>query len=207
MEDARTRFLKEDGILIPERLETCLVPVENHDYYREINFWSERHYEIDFTPLQSYALNRQYSTPLRYEHILAGPERVICMDFNNEFLGSLEFEARFTAKRPGLMHGFSGWFRCALTNEIELGTEPPSRLPSWKNPFFPLAAPVPVKEGDEIVVKILGIPAQYSIQWDWSGEVSREGDGVLERFHHGALVNAFRYRKMKEHHEGIVGLS
>ncbi len=200
IEDARSRFLKEDGILIPEHLETSLVPVENHDFYREINFWSERHYEIDFTPLQNYALNRQYSTPLQSEHILAEPKPVISMDFYKDSLNSLEFELRFAVKRSGLLHGFSGWFRSDLTDTIKLGTKPPSKLPSWRNPFFPLAAPVLVKEGDQIAVKILGIPSKYSIQWDWSGEVIREGDGVVGRFHHGALVNAFRYQKIKTSH-------
>lgn len=197
LEDARRRFLREGGTVIPARLENFLVPVENREFYRELNFWGEKQYEIDFGPLRSYTFNRQHSTRLLREQMLAGPKKAFSLDFHKDSLDSLDREFRFTVERPADLHGFSGWFRSRLAEETELATSPPQELSSWRNPFFPLHTPLRVAPGDQIQVKISGIPRKSAILWEWSGEVRRTGEhGIrVERFHQGPLVNLVHYRR------------
>ncbi len=196
LEDARCRFLKKGGRLIPEKLETFLAPVENDAFYREIDFWGREHYGIDFTSLRDYSLNRPYSARLEHRHLLAEPERVLSVNFYKDAADPLEFASVFRSDRAGFLHGFSGWFKADLTGRVRLTTEPPAEPSSWRNPFFPLSTPLRVTEGDRISVKISEVPCKGGILWEWSGAV---GDREKEkRFHQGTLVNMIQYRKTRK---------
>jgi ribosomal protein L11 methyltransferase PrmA len=71
--DARTRFLKASGVMIPSHVDLCVVPVECPDVWGQIEFWNDSPAGFDFSPARSLAANTGYPVKFRPEHFLGDP--------------------------------------------------------------------------------------------------------------------------------------
>lgn len=155
--DARRRFLKKKGELIPESMECFLAPTESPRALEKINFWKKlkEKYGIDHSPVVKKVFGSIIDEEISRSELLAEEKRLCSLDFHKlkdrVVKGSLEF--RF--KRHGSFHGFAGWFRARLCSGVTLSNSPDDPMTHWRQAFFPLNNPVRVSRGDGVVVSLV----------------------------------------------------
>jgi len=183
--DARERFLKPGGSLVPARAEMFLAPVEAFDAYEErVAFWNRPIGGIDYGLVGTAATNRCYALLIPPEGLLAAPVCIEDLDFyvvGGEV--ALDREVTFVVERPGTLHGLTGCFEAQLSPNVRLSTGPASRPTVWKQTFFSIAEPVPVVEGDAVRTRVTAIDAG-SIVWEWQVEVIGVDGASKGRFKH-----------------------
>jgi hypothetical protein len=178
--DVRRRFLKAGGRIIPRSMQLFVVPVELPDAYRRLEVWNADHHGFDFSPVRDFATNNVYSVPLEHETLrkafLGEPASVIQIRLPDAETANVSGEVDMTATRPGVMHGFAGWFVAELDEGVLLSNSPDIMTVSWKIAFFPLDRSVTLARGDELKLKI---DTCNGATWRW--QVAVNGVRLPER--------------------------
>ncbi len=78
--DARQRFLKPGGRLIPYALRLFVAPVELSDG-RSLEIWNEDGYGLDLSAVRRFAANTNYLWNLKAEDLLASPALLVALHF------------------------------------------------------------------------------------------------------------------------------
>lgn len=176
--DAKQRFLKPEGRLIPSRLELCLVPVQADEAWNDITAtWRRDLYGVDFSPIREHATSRTYVMDCSKHTLLARPARIAEWDFYevSKAADVFSFSATFTTENNGPLNGLVGFFTASLSEDNELTNSPEAPLTSWYQMFFPLADPVGVRQGDTVICRLNLKPYGPDGYWNWSVKVVRDG--------------------------------
>lgn len=183
--DARARLLKPGGRLMPSRLDLIVAPVEHQRLRNRVAFWRRRPVEFDFAPVHAMAANTGYPTRLAPGQLLGEPHTGVRLDLAADFVYPLRIETTFAVRRPGTLDGIAGWFAAHLSPSVAVSNSPldPARI-TRRQAFFPLEAPVAVRERDrvELVMKIL--PEESIVSWVVT---IHTGAGSPIRFSHSTL--------------------
>ena len=109
--DARERFLKPNGVMIPSRLELYVAPVECPELSDQVEFWNDSPAGFDFRPVRSLAVNTGYPAKFGPDHLLGGPALLGSLDLSMATLPSLH--RRLASPRHGRapFTGLAGGFR------------------------------------------------------------------------------------------------
>ena len=180
--DARKRFLKPDGALVPSWLELYLVPVESESIWQEkIGVWQEDFYGFDFSVVRQHAVSRTYIV----EHssgtsLLSAPETISRIDFNSMEDIPLLYQTQFSVQQTGSFHGFVGFFRVGLSPSVILSTAPDEPQTHWRQTYFPAQDTVKVEESDEIHCRMKAIPFMGNIFWEWETKIYRQEKKLIE---------------------------
>lgn len=167
--DARSRFLKPNGRMIPGRIDLHIAPVEHQALRNQVDFWQQAPeqglIEFDLSPVHLPALNSGYPVKLQPDHLL-GPG-VMAVSFNpGETPEPMRFHAELIVGMAGLLHGFGGWFVAHLSPGVTMSNSPlfTQRI-NRRNVYFPIAQPVPVKKDDRIDLSMTILPSQTLVSW------------------------------------------
>lgn len=177
--DARKRFLKKSGVIIPRSIELVAVPVEVSTVYKQVDFWSNHLFGIDFSPLRTFATNRYYRTSLKRRNFLSRPASLVHIKLSRVKTHLFSSRISFVTQRQGILHGIGGWFSSELSPGIFLSNQPPNQAKTWTNVFFPLERPIPLKKGERLTVRIV---SHNGTSWNWRIEqngTNREDTGFL----------------------------
>jgi len=145
--DARDRFLKKGGQMIPQSLELFVAPVEDKPVYEKLDFWRQIP-DINFVP--AFEL---FSKKIMVEAVDIGGLLSATIELAKLDLKSISMQV-FTARqyipiiKPGCIHGVAGWFKVILCEGVSIKTSPDQPLTHWKQAFFPFKQPVQVIKGD-----------------------------------------------------------
>lgn len=167
--DARARFLKPNGRMIPERIELHVAPVEHEALRDQVDFWRQAPQpgliEFDLSPVHLSALNSGYPVKLQADHLL-GPSITAASFDPADAPEPLRFHTQLTVGRAGLFHGIGGWFVAQLSPGVTLSNSPlfAQRI-NRRNVFFPIARPVPVEKDDRIDLSMTVLPSQTLVSW------------------------------------------
>ena len=162
--DARKRFLKKGGLIIPQSIKLWIVPVELPQVYRKVNFWSRDLFGIDFSRLDHLAMNRYYQTSLKVKSFISRPACLGEIKLSRVEAPLFSGNAFFVTKRPGTLHGVGGWFSSELSSGIFLSNQPPNQAEAWTNVFFPSIRPFRLEKGEHLKVKII---SYNGVSWNW----------------------------------------
>lgn len=123
LKDAKHRFLKSGGVMIPSNLEQVLVPVHSPRLSRQIEKLnlSLNYYET-VIPKQDYVAN-----PITVNQFNFGLDNLV--EYQKEFSVQLNNDLSIT--------GFKGWFIAQLSPNIILDTEKVKTDSSWNHFYFP----------------------------------------------------------------------
>lgn len=164
--DAKKRFLKPDGKMIPSRIDLCLAPVQCQKTYQEITFWKQAPAGFNFSRAHEFAVNNYYKTTFTTENIIGAPVTGISLDLYSATTASFKFDTTLVIQRDGILHGLGGWFSAQLSPAASMTNSPVAENPIQRSQlFFPLANPVEVVEGDRINVTLRALPATEVISW------------------------------------------
>jgi len=165
--DARNRFLKPGGKLIPSMLNLFIVPVEATELFSQINYWGKHPYGIDFSTARLMALNSMYIESIPPMAFLSEPQRLATFDLTITGSCGMSEQLNFVASRSGVMSGLCGWFDAYLSPGRVLSTSPLEPPTHWQQTFFPIDEPVHLIQGDVVSVKVEYIPTSAEGIWNW----------------------------------------
>lgn len=129
--DARKRFLKRGGMVIPQSLKLFLAPAA-----------STSRKKVQLIP----------STKLLAKPVSQAVDFTIATD------PTFTFDTTFKVTHDGLLSGFAGWFDLCLFGKISFSTSPDSGTTHWRQGFLPIRRPEKVKRGQVIRFQLVMEP-------------------------------------------------
>lgn len=192
--DARERFLKPNGVMIPSCLELHVAPVECPELSDQVEFWNDSPAGFDFRPARSLAANTGYPARFDLDHLLGGPALLASLDLSMATPPALHLEACVATTRGGTLHGIGGWFSAQLSKSICMSNSPLATNPiNRRNLFLPIDCPTVVGKGDHIRVMLHILPSELVVTWkvEVGGDDDNRGNqpqGLKKiRFSHSTL--------------------
>lgn len=176
--DARHRFLKPGGRLIPSAVTLWVAPVEATRARRHIDFWSGPISGLTFAAASATARCTGYPCQFAEQDLLADGVTLTSVDLTHDIRtmsGSVEFVVRCARTLDGL----GGWFSAVLAPGVELTNAPgaPNRI-NRRNVFFPLHDSVSVQAGDTVTASMFIRPESLMVRWRVA--VRRQGGIIHE---------------------------
>ncbi len=166
--DARARLLRPGALIIPQRIDLSVVPVEAPAVYdRHMGWWKRERFGFDLSPLAVFASNVIYVAGIDTDSYLAPPAALIAADLTTIPSAEVSGHAHFDAARAGLLCGFAGWFRATLAPGIELSNEQRGPI-GWNHVFLPLESPLAVESGTPIDIEL---ETSDGWSWRWKGRI------------------------------------
>jgi protein arginine N-methyltransferase 1 len=167
--DARRRFLKPGGTMVPHTVELFLAPIESAAVYDEhVDFWRRSIHGIDVSAVREIATNTRHPARLNEGMYLAEPACIARLDLMRVESAGFQGEASMTMRRAGTLHGFGGWFRATLAGDLTVGSDPAASTTNYAQTFFPLERPVAVAPGDTLRLSLASFD---NLHWRWQAEL------------------------------------
>lgn len=151
---ARDKYLKADGLILPNRCTVNLVGLGDEERHSEyIDFW-QNVYGFDMSTMQSKVLKEAIVEVCPSEYIIS--DSIVLADLNMQSVdytyANFDVDFQLTIKKSGKFTGFVGYFDTFfdLPQSLTFSTGPHSTPTHWKQVVFYLKKPIDVKQGDVI---------------------------------------------------------
>lgn len=161
---ARDRWLKPGGVMIPKAVASWMAPVYDARLQQDVDFWFSRPYGVDLDSVGHSAVRQSIccSNHVKREHLVSEPQCLWALDagtVTRERAG-LPFEARltFTVEREGPLNALAAWFSAPLSDGVVLSNGPSDPDTHWGRTIFPMGNLLAVKTGTTIEVHFVHEP-------------------------------------------------
>jgi type I protein arginine methyltransferase len=157
LNDARARFLRPGGTLVPRSVEQFVVPVVGERYYRELARWDGVGYDLDFAPAKAMTLNNIYVRWFEAGDLLEGGGAAKAWDkvvFDRRNKTTRAGDAAWRMQRPATVYGLALWWRAELVPGVDLATGPLDPRTHWEQLYLPALSPVEVVAGQTLSVRL-----------------------------------------------------
>ena len=166
LQDARRRFLKPGGRLIPAGIRLYLGAVESESAREKTCGWAAETVPPEFHWIQCHTVNEKHGLKLAADAILGPPTAFGKIDFYVDQPDFFSWTAELQIERDGVVHGLAGWFDCELAEGVWMTNSPLSREAIDRpQAFLPIDEAVPVSAGDIVKATIMARPADHLIAW------------------------------------------
>ncbi|XP_032666886.1 protein arginine N-methyltransferase 5 isoform X2 [Odontomachus brunneus] len=161
------KFLRDDGINIPQSYTSYIAPIQSSKLYNEVRQLRDK----DKHPLTNF--ETPYVVHLQNKYDIAKPQALFTFEHPNRatVIDNSRYETTtFQVKQECVLHGFSGYFRTILYKHITLSIEPSTYSPemfSWFPIFFPLKEPVYLKAEDQLVAHFWRKCSSKKVWYEW----------------------------------------
>jgi len=152
---ARDKWLKPDGVLLPDRAVLMVAAIEDEEYKsNKIGFWDDV-YGVDMSSIKSWAMLEPLVDIVERKQINTDSCAILDIDIKKCKISDLDFasEYRLNVKRDDKVHALVAWFEVYFTKcmpTVKLSTSPYLRETHWKQTVLYLNDVLPVKKGDQI---------------------------------------------------------
>lgn len=183
LQDAKQRFLKPSGRIIPRALFLFVAPLELNSG-DQLQVWQKSRYGLDLSPIRRFATNNTFGMKVIPEGLLGAPRELAKISFR-EFDGLyVDGHATCIAARDGLIHGLAGWMETELAPGVSFANSPMKAGVDWGQAFFPVDPPVPLRTGDHVRVHFQTHDGQV---WRWKVQVTDESGSSKASFDHSTM--------------------
>lgn len=206
LSDARKRFLKPGGRLMPGRLRFYAAAVQASDIYHKASGWRAENIPAMLRWLDRYAINTKYPVTLKRDDVLSEPVLLAEIDLHKDVAEFLSWNATTVVDRAGVVHGLAGWFEAELAPGVWMTNSPLAEaVIDRPQAFLPISEAVAVRAGERMEFSVKARPAEHLLAWTlnfvasakrfshstWNGmPVSRED---LQRVHKDRVPKISRY--------------
>jgi protein arginine N-methyltransferase 1 len=197
--DARRRFLKPDGWMIPARDSIWAAPVFCTELYnRFIGAWGADN-QFNFTRARLKAVNNIGGTRLDAGDLVAAPQRWAVLDYKNLEGTNVDGTMRWVMNRAASAHGICTWFDCETSAGIGYSNSPAtSERHIYKQLYFSWPEAVELMAGDQLEFILRADFVHSDYVWSWKTRVNG-GGRVKAEFQQssfdGAQLSPERLRK------------
>ncbi|MEO8419699.1 MAG: 50S ribosomal protein L11 methyltransferase [Hyphomicrobium sp.] len=151
LSDAKKRFLKPGGVLIPRRIEQFVAPVVSGRIHDEFSAWDATGFDLSVARTMS--LNNIYVRTLAAKELLDA-KTWDAVDLGSDGKSNRKGEASWKLKSAATVYGFATWWSAELAPGISLSTAPDAPRTHWEQLYFPLLEPIAAKPGETIGVNL-----------------------------------------------------
>ena len=156
LNDARRRFLKPGGIIIPARIRQFVAPVTSGRLHDELTVWDGVGHDIDLSVARTMSLNNVYVRTLSPAELME-PKGQLWDDVNlarGDAKSSRKGEASWKVARAATVYGFAVWWEAELTPGVLLSTAPDAPRTHWEQLYFPLMEPMKIGAGETVSISL-----------------------------------------------------
>jgi len=182
MMDARKRFLKPGGLLIPMGVKQCACPVITDRIHKELTVWDRIGHDIDLSIAKTMSLNNAYVRAFQPSDLLgSGSEAKIWdqADFSLNQKSNRHGDAQWRVSKRHAIYGFATWWEAYLAPGNHLTTSPMAERTHWEQLYFPLLEPIQLAPGDTITMALRTKTTQEAgTHMAWSAS-HHDADGTL----------------------------
>ncbi|MDY6781042.1 MAG: 50S ribosomal protein L11 methyltransferase [Cyanobacteriota bacterium] len=171
--DARSRFLKPDGVLIPlrDRLFATLVEQtpELDKFYTSP--WEEQPMGCNLQSARRFIRNTWQKANLSASQCLVQPICCLTLDYATIERPNFSAELNWTLQQSGVACGLALWFDATLAENVEFSNAPGQPELIYGQAFVPWLTPLPLKCGDRVSVKLQANLVGREYVWRWHSRV------------------------------------
>ncbi|BFZ13310.1 hypothetical protein BsWGS_16351 [Bradybaena similaris] len=167
--DGAQRYLKDDGISIPERYTSYLAPLMSSKLYNEV-----RGSKLEKGKSPDSVFEMPYVVRLHNIATLADPQEVFTFVHPNrdEVIDNGRFKSlEFAITEDCAIHGFAGYFDTVLYKDVMLSIVPETHSPgmfSWFPIFFPIKIPINLHRNSSVSVYIWRRCTNKNVWYEWA---------------------------------------
>ena len=176
--DARSRFLKTGGTMIPLRDRLWGTLVQTPELYRSYSsLWQEDiPYNINLESARSFLFHAWKKCTILPEQCLTKPTLFAVLDYSQISTTNLQAKLEWSVEKTGLVHGLCLWFDSVLMTGVEFSNAPGQPDLIYGKAFLPWPKPTKIASGDMITCTLKAnlIGEQYI--WQWNSKVITGGE-------------------------------
>ena len=157
LNDARKRFLKPGGTVIPAGVRQLVCPVVGRRFLDELAAWDSVGYGLDFGPAKAMTLNNIYVRTFVAGELLDEARAAQVWDelsFLRHNKTTRSGEASWTLGRRTVVHGLALWWTADLADGIALATGPLDPRTHWEQLYLPVLEPITVDAGQMLTARL-----------------------------------------------------
>lgn len=178
--DARRRFLKPGGTLIPRRDVAWAAVVQMPEWHAQrIEPWTDNVFGFDMSAATRLVVNSWSHGRVTRDNLLTEPERWATLDYSVVEEADVRGRMTSTVMRPGTGHGIAAGFERTLADGICISNAPDApdaiRHRVYGTVFLSWPAPVALEAGDRVTVDLEGRAIHGDYIWCWKTRVSDDG--------------------------------
>lgn len=183
LEDAK-RFLKPDGLIIPQKIKQFIALITNDRLIKQIDVWSGIGYDLDFSPARQLSLNNMFIEGIMPNDFLAAEGDVKAwgsIDFRGKNSSVQKTVQEWKPKKVITVYGIGLWWEAELVDGVTLSTSPLEPSTHWRQIFLPFAEPFAIQNNQTLQVK-LDSDSNYDsgVRLRWSAILSDAHGSVLK---------------------------
>ena len=171
--DARQRFLKPGGRIVPESADAFLVPFYSNDYGvgRFVAMGpgeKPAFYDLNYRPFANRLLHHFRIVPISGEPIVPLSRPALCyhIDFFKDTKNPGKTFVPFRITTDGRLDGFIGWFEARLCKGVTLSNSPFLPITHWWQLYLPVTGQPHYRAGQTLLLcldpNIIGGEAEWS---------------------------------------------
>lgn len=185
--DARDRFLKPGGRIIPESADTFLLPFSS-DVFGPGCFTPAapglppRFYDLDYRPFTRKLLNEFRLVRASGRPFLALSQPASCyhIDFHKDTQNPGKTFIPFRITADGRLDGFLGWFEARLSEGVTLSNSPYLPLTHWWQLYLPVAEQPEYRTGQTLLLCVDPNITAGEAQWKYAVQpATPDNSGIL----------------------------
>lgn len=185
LNDARERFLKPGGVMIPRAVEQSVCPVTAERFYRQLAAWDDVGYGLDFAPAKTMTLNNIYVRTFQAADLLDNAAAARSWDklaFDRRNKTTRTGEATWPVKRRTTIQGLALWWSAELVDGVALSTGPLAPSTHWEQLYLPALAPITLDAGQTLAARLRSTTSyQRGTNVTWTLTVKDAGGRELQR--------------------------
>jgi protein arginine N-methyltransferase 1 len=174
LEDARRRWLKPGGVLVPakDRMFVALVEMQAHRDFLEQGWTSIERHGFQAKAARTATLNSVYTDAegtLFANQVLSEAKPWTEVEYGVPFVSARSGTVELAVTRNATAHALAVWFEATLLDDIGFTTAPGHRV-VYKRTVLPLLEAVRVKPGD--TAKVTLRTDVSGKEWAWDTEIA-----------------------------------
>ena len=179
--DARARWLRDGGALIPQRESLHAALVAAPDLYRRhVGVFDDVPYGVNMEALREMAVNRWYLGSKPDVGLLGGAVTIATLDYGTLVEPDLDVTFDLSTTRSATAHGFCVWFDSTLTEGVCLSNSPAHDETVFGRAFFPFERPIDFHQGERARIRLRATLVESDYVWTW--ETDGPGRPAVARF-------------------------
>jgi len=180
--DARRRFLKPGGTVIPASDTVWVAPISAPDLFSShIGRWQDGSDGFDLTAVSRAAAGRWYKCRARSEQLIGEPRQLATLEYLAIESDEVRGAASWIAGNEAIGHGFIAWFDTTVSEGLELSNAPSAPPLLYGNGYFPWPEPVEIGAGEEISIEMRGGRDGNGYDWQWTSRIAGAGKSFMSR--------------------------
>ena len=192
--DARERFLKPDGIMLPERDSLCAALVRAPGIYDSYTApWDDNPAGLDFHRARQRVTSLVRKQPFQKKNLASSLQEWASVDYGQLNSPHYDSELNWTPTQAGPAHGLALWFDRIFPGGQQFSNAPDEiGNPIYGNLYLPWSEPVDLAEDDTVTVKLRASFVDGNYIWSWQTSVRTDQDVEKSRFSQSSFLSQFK---------------